>query len=87
MLNIIAADTWSSEALWSWFSARRHLDEAIAGFDDVGAGLLPLVDASQWQADGVRALHVLIVDLKDRAMAEISQLESRRWELEAVGRS
>ncbi|MDQ0643319.1 hypothetical protein [Microbacterium murale] len=87
MLNIIAADTWSSEAIWRWFSAQRALNEAITALEDAGAGLLPLVDASDWQADGVRALHTLIVDLKARATVEVGVLSSRLWELEASGRS
>lgn len=87
MLNIIAAEAWSSEALWTWFSAQRAVNEAITALEDAGAGLLPLLEASDWQADGVRALQALIVDLKERATAEVGELSSRLWELEAAGRS
>ena len=87
MLNIIAADGWASEALWTWFSARRAVDEAIAALEDAGSGLLPLVEASDWQAEGVRALHALIIDLKERTTVEVGVARSRLWELDAVGRS
>ncbi|MDP3950124.1 hypothetical protein [Microbacterium sp.] len=86
MLNIIAAESWSSEALWKWFSAQRAVNEAIAALEDAGAGLLPLVEASDWQADGVRALHALIIELKDRTTIEVGVLGSRLWELDAAGR-
>ncbi|MEW1974076.1 hypothetical protein AB0301_03180 [Microbacterium profundi] len=87
MLNIIAASSPASDDLWRWFLAQRAVNEAIAALDDAGAGLLPLVEASDWQADGVRALHALIIDLRDRATAELGVLNSRLWELEAAGRS
>lgn len=87
MLNIIAADAWSSEAVWTWLSAQSAVNEAITALEDAGAGLLPLVEASDWQADGVRALNVLIVDLKGRATIEVGVLSNRLWELEAAGRS
>lgn len=87
MLNIIAASTSTSDAVWKWFSAQRAVNEAITALEDAGAGLLPLVEASDWQADGVRALHALIVELKDRTMSEVGVLNSRLWELEAAGRS
>lgn len=87
MLNIIATSSTASDDLWRWFSAQRAISEAITAFEDAGSGLLPLVEASEWQADGVRALHALIIDLKDRTMAEVGVLNSRLWELEAAGRS
>lgn len=87
MLNIIAASSPASDDLWRWISAQRAVNDAIAALEDAGAGLLPLVEASEWQADGVRALHALIIDLKDRTAAEVGVLSSRLWELEAAGRS
>lgn len=87
MLNIIAADGWASDAGWMRFSAQRAVSEAIVALEDAGAGLLPLVEASDWHAEGVRALHVLIIELKDRTTAEVGVLSSRLWELEAAGRS
>ncbi|WP_426187073.1 hypothetical protein [Microbacterium sp. TWP3-1-2b2] len=87
MLNIIGAAAWSSNGLWKLFSAQRAVDEAIIALEDAGAALLPLVDASEWQADGVRALHVLIVDLKERTTAEVGVVRSRSCEIDAAGRS
>jgi len=87
MLNIIGAAAWSSNGLWKLFSAQRAVNEAIIALEDAGAALLPLVDASEWHADGVRALHVLIVDLKERTTAEVGAVRSRSWEIDAAGRS
>lgn len=87
MLNIIASDGWASDALWTWFSARRAVDEAITALDDAGVGLLPLVEASEWQAEGVRALHALIIDMKERTTTEVGVLSSRLWELDTAGRA
>lgn len=84
MQNFIAAEAVSSEALWAWFSARSAVDEAIGALEDAGAALRPLVEESDWQARGVQSLHLLIVDLKARATAEIGELTSRLWEIEAV---
>jgi hypothetical protein len=87
MLDIIATSSPTPDDLWKWFSAQRAVHEALAALEDAGAGLLPLVEASEWQADGVRALHALIVDLKDRTTIEVGILNSRLWELEAAGRA
>lgn len=87
MLNIIAADGWSSDALWAWYCARRALNEALSALEDVGAALLPLVDASEWQAKGVMALHELIVEARARTASEVGELNSRLWEIDALAAS
>ncbi len=86
MFNIDAAGAWSSDNLWAWYSARRAVCEAISALEDTGASLLPLVAESDWQAEGVRALHELIIDLKDRTAGECAQLGSRLWEIDAMER-
>lgn len=86
MLNIDSAGAWTSDNLWAWFSARRAVCDAISALEDAGASLLPLVAESDWHADGVRALHELIIELKDRATAETGQLGSRLWEIDAMER-
>ena len=63
------------------------MSEAISALEEAGAALLPLVAASDWQAEGVRALHELIIGLQDRADSEVAQLDSRLWEIEALARS
>ncbi|KDA05247.1 hypothetical protein DC31_03460 [Microbacterium sp. CH12i] len=86
MFNYDLAEAWSADSLLAWFSAQRAVAEAIDALEDGGAALLPLVSESDWHAQGMRALHELIVDLKDRVAAESGQLHSRLWELEAMER-
>lgn len=87
MLNYIAPEAWTSEALWAWYSARHAVDEAIAALEDAGAGLLPLVEQSQWQAKGVMALHELILELRARTASEVGELSSRLWEIDTLAAS
>lgn len=87
MLNIIAAEGWGADALGNWFAAQRAVGGAIVALEDAGAGLLPLVEASDWQSDGVRSLHALIIDLKERVTYETGVLNSLLWELESAGHS
>lgn len=87
MLNFIAAEAWASESLWVWHCARRAVADAIDALDDAGAALLPLVEASHWQADGVRALHELIVELRARTASDGGALHSRLWEIDALAAS
>lgn len=87
MLDVIAADTWTSEALYSWCAAQADVQNAIAALDAAGAALVPLVDASDWQAKGVQSLHALLVDLKDRVGAETGELTSRLWEIQGMAAS
>jgi len=87
MLDVIAADAWTSDALHAWYAAQADVQDAIAALDAAGAALVPLVDASQWQAKGVQSLHALIVDLKDRTAAETGELTGRLWEIQAMAAS
>lgn len=84
MLNFIAPEAWTSDALWAWYSAREAVDEAMIALEDAGTALLPLVEASQWQAKGVLALHELIIELKARTAAEVGELSSRLWEIDRL---
>lgn len=87
MLNIIAEEGWGANTLGSWFAAQRAADEAVRALEDAGAGLLPLVEASDWQADGVRALHALIIDLRTRVASETGVLGGLQREIESAGLS
>lgn len=87
MLNVIAADPWSTDALWSWYSAQRAVRDAIAALEDAGAALLPLIEASQWHAEGVMALHELIVEARARTASEIGELDGRLWEIQSMAAS
>lgn len=87
MLDVIAADAWTSDALFTWYAAQADVQDAIAALDAAGAALVPLVDASDWQAKGVQSLHTLLVDLTDRAGAETGELTSRLWEIQGMAAS
>jgi hypothetical protein len=86
MYDIAIAEAWASEQLWALYAAIGAVDDAIAALEEAGAGLLPLIADSEWASDGVRALHELLNDIKDRSASEIAQLGDRIWELEAIGR-
>lgn len=87
MLNIIAADAWTSDALWAWYCARGALSDAIAELETAGAALGPLVEETQWHAQGVLALHELVIELRARTAAEVGELNGRLFEVDALGAS
>jgi hypothetical protein len=64
-----------------WFRAFTAVEEAIGTLEDAGAALNPLIYESEWQANGVRALHELIIELKTRTAIEIGELGTRFWEI------
>ncbi|WP_309104020.1 hypothetical protein [Microbacterium sp.] len=84
MYAIDIAQTGSSEALWAWFAAGREVDEALSELDAAGAALVPLVAETDWHADGVRALHTLLEDLRRQTESERGRLSARQWELERM---
>ncbi|MGY1550324.1 hypothetical protein ACW5CM_00910 [Microbacterium sp. A588] len=69
--------------LLEWISAIRAVQKAISALEDVGASLIPLLYESEWQADGVRRLHELIVQLKAGTAAEAGDLGIRLWEIQS----
>ena len=84
MLNIIAADAWTSNAFWDWYCAQRAMNDAIAALEDAGAALLPLIDASAWHAKGVLALHELIIEARARTASEVGELSNRLQEIDSL---
>lgn len=66
-----------------WVRAYTAVEEAIGLLEDAGAALNPLIYESEWQANGVRALHELIVELKRRTAIEIGELGTRLWEIQS----
>lgn len=87
MYSFAMAEPTASDQLWALFAALRAIDDAVIALEDAGAALLPLIADSEWNSDGVRALHELLENFKDRSLSEIAQLGSRTWELESVNRS
>lgn len=44
-----------------------------------------MLDDSDWQSDGLRALHDLLARLRDDTGVELGHLQVREWELAAGG--
>lgn len=70
----------SSQA-WAQILAHREIGDAISTLQKAGATLVSLVDASDWQSEGFRALNELLARLRDDTGTEIGSLEVRQWEL------
>lgn len=75
----------ASDASWVWMLTSREVGTAISVLEDAGAVLVSLVDASDWQSEGLRALHDLLVRLREESGVESGHLWVRQWELNAGG--
>lgn len=84
MWNVIAADAWTSQSFWAWYCARRAVEQAVVAFEDAGGALASLREASNWQAQGVRALHQLLDDEYGRTTAQVGALHACLWEIERL---
>lgn len=84
MYEIDALSPGYPGGLWPRIAAARALAEAIEALQDAGTALLPLLADSDWQADGVRALHDLITELLDAGAAEVGVLLARQGEVDLV---
>lgn len=73
----------ASDASWVWMLTSSEIGTAISLLEDVGAVLVSLVDASDWQSEGFRALHERLARLRETCGAEIGHLQVRQWELNA----
>lgn len=87
MYSFTTAESWSSEGLWSWFVAGRETRVALEAVEEAAGGLLQLSVDADWQAQGMRALHDLLVELQRRAEAVMAELHVREWEIERAGAS
>lgn len=85
MYTIAPDHALGSETTWVRMLARTEIGAAIALLEDTGAVLVSLVDASDWQSEGFRALHEMLARLRDDTGAEIGHLGVREWELNAGG--
>jgi hypothetical protein len=85
MYSFTHAEAFSSDGMWAVFSAAREIGAAISTLDSAGSALVSLIDDCDWQSDGVRALHELLGRLQDRTAAQLGDLKTRQWEIEAVG--
>lgn len=82
MHSFTIAESGTSADAWACLQAAAAVDEAIAALDAAGAALVGLTVDTEWQADGVRALHDRLVALQTSAGAEVGRLSSRSWELD-----
>ncbi|KJQ52861.1 hypothetical protein [Microbacterium sp. SA39] len=85
MYSFTQAEAFSPDGLSAWFSARQEIDAAIGALESAGVALMRLVDDSDWQSDGVRALHEQLRQFQSRAGVELGSLQARESEVEAVG--
>ena len=74
----------SPQQLWSFHAARRALDDALESLDAARMALLPLIEETQWQAKGVRALNVTLDEFVGRCGTIAQAVYARLWELEAA---
>lgn len=84
MHSFTIADSGTSADAWACLQAAAAVDEAIAALDAAGAALVGLTVDTEWQADGVRALHDRLVELQTSAGVEVGRLSSRAWELDGA---
>ena len=84
MLTFYPFGKLAPDDLWAWSVARYSIGQAAGALEDVVAALRPLVDASDWHAEGVRMLHECIVEMTASTTNEIAQVLSRQWEIEAA---
>jgi hypothetical protein len=87
MYSFITAESWSSEGLWSWFVAGRETRAALDAVEEAAGSLHQLAADADWQAQGMRALHDLLVELQARAEALMAELHVRDWEITRVAAS
>jgi N-acetylglutamate synthase-like GNAT family acetyltransferase len=87
MYSFTTAESWSPAGLWSWFVAGRETCAALDAVAEAAGSLSQLAVDADWQAQGVRALHALLVELQSRAEAVMAELHVREWEISRTGAS
>ncbi|MHC9044446.1 hypothetical protein [Microbacterium saperdae] len=87
MYSFATAESWSSEGLWSWFVAGREARAALDAVEEAAGSLQQLSTDADWQSQGMRALHELLVELQRRAEALMAELHVRDWEITRAGAS
>lgn len=85
MYSIARDHALGVETIWVRMLARTEIGSAMALLEDAGAVLVSLVDTSDWQSEGFRALHERLARLREDCGAEIGHLRVRQWELSAGG--
>lgn len=85
-MSSLAPDAaFGSDTFWTWMLVSSEIRTAISTLEEAGAVLVALVDATDWQSEGFRALHALLERSRDATGVEVGNLEVREWELVAGG--
>lgn len=74
MQTITAAEGLASEDLWAVFSALRLLDDATEAVGDTAIEAGRLVDDARWENQGVRALRLVLDEVRRTLTWEHPQL-------------
>jgi len=83
MFSLAHDPTVASHELWTWMLVSGEIGAALSALEHAGSALVPLAADTDWQSEGLRALHELLGRLRDDAGAEIGELRVRQWELDA----
>lgn len=73
--------TGASDAAWARSQALREIRAAVDAVNAAAAVLVRLTVDTEWDSDGVRALHQALVEFAGRTSAEEAALQDREHEL------
>ena len=82
MHSIAMASSGTSVDTWSCALAGVAVDNAITALNAAGATLIGLTADTEWDADGVRALHEKLVSFQSGVAVEVGRLNTRAWEID-----
>lgn len=85
MYSLAPDSALGSDTFWTWMRVSGEIRTATSALEEAGAALVGLVDATDWQSEGFRALHELLERSRDAAGVEVGSLRVREWELVAGG--
>lgn len=85
MYSLANDSALGSDTFWTWMLVSGEIRTAISTLEEAGAALVGLVDATDWQSEGFRALRELLERSRDAAGVEVGNLGVREWELVAGG--
>ncbi|MBO0980212.1 hypothetical protein [Microbacterium sp. SD291] len=74
-----------SDQTWQALAARRALSDALDALDDAAGLLASLVADTEWQSQGVRALHAKLAEFRSRTDGVAGDLYLRWAELGRLG--
>lgn len=84
MHPLMRSETGTVDDPWARLAAIRELRSAMGSLDDACAALVGLVADTNWQSDGVRALHELLEETRRLANGYAWVLRGQAGKLESV---